>query len=941
MRTKRRSRRRVAVVAVGALVLLNAIVMLAFTRWTTPPAPGTSVAGDVVVPPENEALLPGKADPDEYLDLKQSSASAVTEAQVKQAQAQAAEVAPAANGIAWQQLGPYNIGGRVVDVQADKLAANGVYTAVSGGGIWHSADAGANWTPVWPNDQVQTMGALAQDANGTLWVGTGEANPPGGGLTYFGDGVYKSTDEGAHWENVGLRESASIGRIAIDPSNPDRVFVAAAGHVARSAGQRGLYRTSDGGKSWQLVLAPFNATTGAIDVAVNPVNPQIVYAAMWDHKRNNGARVYGGVGSGLFRSKDGGDTWERLQNVVDPLPAYDTAQTGLKQDASLGRIGVTIAPSDPSRVYVVSGSPYGPDKGFYYSDDGGDSFHVGGRAYQTSSGYQWWFGRLWVDPKDKTHIFNADVNLRTSTNSGQTWQAISAPHADQHGMDWDPHQANRVYLGNDGGMYRSDSNGVNGSWIKATNQPWNQSYHLSVSQQDAQRMTTGLQDNGSLRTWTAAAPSPTDPALTTWNAYGGGDGHWNVIDPTDQSYYYACFQPSPPRHSCAGFHDTATSTQSMTITNNGWPSNQRWTTDTPIAIDPNNNAVIYLGGTVLGRSVNRGGAFTMISPAEDPANPTADVSLPGPVPPDENDLGPFYANEYATISAIAPAKEAGTVPYANTIYVGTDTGRVWRTDDAGAHWTRLTGVPERWVNAIVVDPADAQHVYAAFSGYRQGSDAGNVYETHDGGATWANISQNLPNGPVEMITYDAAHDVLYAATDVGVFDHKDGDVAWYKISAGLPNVPVLDVKLSGDGKYVFAATFGRSVWKLPLFTDAVDGGGTGGSVPATLALTLGPNASFGAFQPGVDREYTATTSANVVSTAGDATLSVADPDKLMNGTFSLAEPLRVELSKATWTAPVANDPVAITFKQHIGQSDPLRTGSYSTTLTFTLSTTNP
>ena len=219
------------------------------------------------------------------------------------------------------------------------------------------------------------------------------------------------------------------------------MFAAAAGHVARSAAQRGLYRTIDGGKSWQLVLAPINDTTGAIDVAINPQNPQIVYAAMWDHKRNNGARVYGGVGSGLFRSKDGGDTWERLQNIVDPLPAYDTAQTGLKQDASLGRIGVTIAPSDPNRIYVVSGSPYGPDKGFYFSDDGGDSFHVGGRAYQTSSGYQWWFGRLWVDPLDKNHIFNADVSLRTSTDGGQTWTAISAPHSDQHGMDWDPHHA--------------------------------------------------------------------------------------------------------------------------------------------------------------------------------------------------------------------------------------------------------------------------------------------------------------------------------------------------------------------------------------------------------------------------------------------------------------------------------------------------------------------
>ena len=941
MRTKKRSKARVTAMALGAIVLVNAIAMLAFTRSTTP-APSKSSIADVVVPPEVESIVAGQADPDEYLDLKQSSASAVTEAQVKQAQAQAADVPVAAGGIGWLQLGPYNVGGRVVDVQADKLDANGVYAAAAGGGVWHSADAGATWAPVWPNDQTQTMGALAQDANGTLLAGTGEANPPGGGLTYFGDGVYKSTDEGKTWHHVGLEDSSSIGRIAIDPSNPDTVFAAASGHVARTVSQRGLYRTVDGGKSWQLVLAPDNATTGAIDVAINPQNPKIVYASMWDHKRNNGARVYGGVGSGLFRSKDGGDTWERLENIVDPLPAYDEAQSGLKQDASLGRIGVTVAPSDPNRVYVVTGTPYGPDKGFYYSDDAGDSFHVGGRAYQSSSGYQWWFGRLWVDPVDKNHIFNADVSLHTSTDGGKTWSNISGPHSDYHAMDWDPHQPGRVYVGNDGGMYRSDGNGVNGTWNRKRNsgekvdQPWNQSYHLAISRQDPTRLATGLQDNGSVRSWTPTDPSPTDPALTNWDDYGGGDGHWNVIDPVDQTYYYECYQPSPPRHSCAGFHDTPTGTQNLTITNNGWPSNQRWTTDTPIVVDPNNDAVIYLGGTVLGRSENRGGAFTMISPADD------EHSLPGPVPADENDLGPFYANEYATITSIAPAKSATAVPYAQTLYVGTDTGRVWKTTDAGATWTRLGGgLPERWVNALIVDPADANHVYAAFSGYREGDEAASVYETHDGGTTWTNISQNLPNGPVEMIEYDPAHDVLFAATDVGVFDHKDGDSSWYKISIGLPNLPVLDVKLSGDGKYLFAATFGRSVWKLPLFTDATDGGGPGGDVPPTLALSVGGPATFGAFTPGEDKDYTTQTTANVISTAGDATLSASGPVHLMNGSFSLASPLALELSKASWTAPVSNDPVTVTFTQHIGANDPLRTGTYTGAVTFTLSTTNP
>ena len=922
-------------VLVGVMSVL-ALLEVATTRSLSPRAGGP--VAQVLVPPERET---GAAmTPDEYLDLKQSSARPVTAAQVERMQAQAAAVPAAANPTAWQLVGPANVGARVTDVQVDRTTPDAVFAAVSGGGIWHSTDRGANWTSIWPDSNVQSMGAFAQAPDGTLWAGTGEANPPGGGLTYFGDGIYRSTDGGASWQNTGLRDSASIGRIAVDPSNSNRVFAAAAGHVARSVPQRGLYRTTDGGQTWKLVLAPPNATTGAIDVAIDPVNPQRVFAALWDHKRNNGARTYGGIGSGLFRSDDGGDTWKRLENVVGPLPSYDVKQTGLTANADLGRIGVAIAPSDPNRIYVVSGTPYGPDKGFFISDDGGDSFRAGGRAY-AASGYQWWFGRIWVDPVNKDHIFNADVSLRTSTDGGTTWSNSSGPHADQHGMDWDPRVPNRVYLGNDGGMYRSDTNGVSGSWQRGVYQPWNQSYHVGVSQQNANRLVTGLQDNGSVRSWTAANPNPTD--LTQFNSYNGGDGHNVLIDPKDQSTYYACFQPSPPNQNCSGFHDTATSTQSWRFPNSGtgapWAAANRpgqppfrWTTDTPIVIDPTDSNVVYIGGQALARSTDQGRTFTLISPTDDA------TSLPGPVPADENDLGPFYANEYATISAIAPTK---TDP--NTIYAGTDTGRMWKTTDLGVTWTELHGTPTRWVNAIKVDPADGNHAYAAFSGYREGDESANVYETKDGGATWANISGNLPNGPVEMIEYDDVHDVLYAATDVGAFDHKDGDAYWYRISGSLPNVPVLDVKLNGPKTELYAATFGRSIWRLPLTTSVStgDGGGPGATVPATLSLTLGPAASFGAFTPGVTKDYAASTTATVISTAGDASLGVSDAGHLMNGAFALPQPLVVELSKAAWTGPVSNDLVNVGFTQHIDSTDALRTGSYSKTLTFTLSTTNP
>src|SRR6266542_5993578 len=307
---------------------------------------------DLSVLPSGEAEeAGGPADPAEYLTLKWGQD--VTPAMVERAKRQAAAI-PQGHGAPWQLVGPSNIGARIVDLVVDPTRADTMYTAVSGGGVWKSEDAGATFQPAWPDSQTQAMGALALGTDGTLWAGTGEANPSGGGITYFGDGVYKSTDGGAHWQHWGLAQSAAIGRIVVDPVDPQRVFVAAAGSISRVAGQRGIYRVTNGGKDWKLVLAPPNDTTGGIDLAIDPSNHNRIFAALWDHKRNNGARVYGGVGSGLFRSGDGGDTWTRLENVTG-VATTDAAGTGLTSDASLGRIGVAIAPGDPNRVYVVSG----------------------------------------------------------------------------------------------------------------------------------------------------------------------------------------------------------------------------------------------------------------------------------------------------------------------------------------------------------------------------------------------------------------------------------------------------------------------------------------------------------------------------------------------------------------------------------------------------------
>jgi hypothetical protein len=834
-----------------ALVVIGTVVVFATTlallggsstaRFSFAPSSGESEA--------EGAKGEGPEAPAVYMARKESSGRQLTTAMFQRAMRQASAM-PVSTGT-WTDMGPTDIGGRITDLVVDTGHPDTIFIAAAGGGIWKSTDRGSTFTTSWPDDSVQAIGALARGSDGTMWAGTGEANPPGGGLTYFGDGVYSSTDNGATWQNRGLSDSGSFGKVVVDPTNPARIFAAAAGTVSTSVSQRGIFRSVDAGATWQLVLAPPNATTGGADIAIDPTNPNKIFASLWDHKRNNGARTYGGVGSGLFLSTDGGDTWTRSENIVGPVSTYDATGTGLHSAASLGRIGVAIAPSDPTRVYVVFGNLTGADKGFYVSNDGGASFTAGGRA-GGNSGFEWWFGRLFVDPLNKDRLFNMDVNLRLSTNGGTTWATSGSVHADQHGMAWDPNVPNRVYLGNDGGIYRSDSNGSNGTWVHATYEPWNQGYHVAVAQDDPLRIAVGLQDNGSNRTWTNASTVVTQPL--DFNSYGGGDGHYVAIDPTNHNFYYQCSQGG----SCGGRADTATSSATL-----GFSSKHgvRWTTDAPLVIDPNNPLVVYVGGEVLDRSLNHGqGGFTQISPG-------GAADLPGPIPADEQDVG-LYANLYGAITAIGLATDPapGSVSpnnYAQTIYVGTDTGKVWKTSDAGGAWTQMTGLPTRWVNGIAVDPTDKNHAAIVFSGYREGDLAANIWETKDGGATWQNISGNLPNAPLDAVVIDKADNALIVSGDLGVFflrqpPNLPPTTTWSRLGTNLPNTSVQDIKLQASSTRLYAMTFGRGVQTIALPGDA--------AAPITTAQLSPPPMNGWYMHPTVTLDATDGTGAGIYKT---------------------------------------------------------------------------
>jgi hypothetical protein len=706
---------------------------------------------------DEEPELCGPLAPGEWKALQDTSGGAgLPERALLAAGAQAARI-PAVGR--WTFEGPANIGGRVTGIAVDPRHADTVFLTAASGGVWKSTDAATTFTSVWPDRFPQATGAIAATPDGTIYVGTGEANPGGGSLTYEGDGVYRSTDGGRTWKNLGLAASSTIGRIAIDPADPRRIFVAATGSLFRPGGDKGVYLSTDGGAHWKRVLAGANEWTGAVDLAIAPDRPSTVYAAMWERQRTPSLRRYGGPGSGIYRSTDGGRTWTRLENVTSLTPG-DT--TGLRPDDSFSRAGVAAAPG--GRVYVRTSTwgAFGDDKGFYVSDDGGDSFATGGR-HRAALG--WWGGEVWVDPADRDHVFVPGQFLRVSTDGGTTWTNDAGTHVDHHAIAWDPNVPGRVYEGNDGGIYRSDANAASGSWVKATNEPWTQFYSVAVSAQDPTRITGGAQDNGSNRTWGGAR----------WNSWNGGDGVANLIDPADQNRVYSCSQFG----NCARSLDGGDTLEDLGVAaadddRFGWFSPLEFATDDP--------AVVYLGGSRLFRSTD-GLTFTPISP-----------DLTGG--PGDDPVYPF-----GTLTSVwARGSE---------IVAGTDDGRVQLSRDLGASWTALLPGGQ-WVTRVKGDPADPRRIYVTLSGYRAGTGDGHVLTSANGGRTWRDITGNLPQAPVNDVIV-GPRGVLVVGTDAGVFAGIAGH--WVRLGT-LPLASVTDVELAAGRLY--AATFGRGVYSMPV-----------------------------------------------------------------------------------------------------------------------------
>lgn len=686
----------------------------------------------------------------------------------------------------WELVGPYNIGGRVNDIEMHSSDTETIYAAAASGGIYKSDDRGKTWNQIFENPYTQSIGdmAIAETDKNTLYVGTGEPNGGQGSITYDGYGVFKSTDAGANWSHVGLENAGGIGRVEVDPTNADRVFVAAMGNLFSPNPQRGVYRTTDGGQNWENVLF-ISDSTGAIDLCINPNNPNIIYAGMWERVRGPYHRTYGGNSSGLYRSTDGGDTWTELTNG---LP------TG-----SMGRPAVDISRSHPDILYVTYSKTNGTFDDVYKTTDGGDTWTDLNTGLGASA-YSWWFSKVQIHPNLPDVVWVEDFRMHKSTDGGLNWNNVGGIHVDQHALYSHPMESNFVIIGNDGGVYLSENGSQTNTFVTVL--PITQFYTCEVNYQDPNQRYGGTQDNGTPRTMTGNGDD--------WGSIYGGDGFIVRVDPTDSRFVYASSQRG-------GFGRSTNGGSNFTGARPSGTNRYNW--KTPYILDPNNPQIMYLGSHKVYKSTNRAQSWTQIS--------------------DDLTNGDAGAWNYATLTALAASSVNG-----NILYAGTDDGNVWVNTDGGATktWTKISdNLPVRWVSSLATDPFDENTAYVAFSGLRYFDYEPHLFRTTDLGATWEDISGNIPDLPVNQITIDPDNQgTFYVATDNGVYVSYDSGTNWEALGNGLPTVPVLDLNLHRPTRTLLAATFGRSQYLIKVKAAS----GTGEIDKPVEGLSAYPNPSM-------------------------------------------------------------------------------------------------
>ena len=665
----------------------------------------------------------------------------------------------------WEFAGPLNIGGRITDIEIPSSQPEVYYVGAASGGIFKTVNGGNDWTPIFDEQEMISIGdiEISKNNNDLIWVGTGEVNAGGGSLVYDGDGTYKSTDGGITWEPKGLPDIGSVGKIVMDPNDDNTVYVGAMGPLFKNSSNRGVYKTTNGGDSWQQVLF-VSDSTGVVDLSIHPTNGNIVYAASWERIRRPNRRQYGGITSGIHRSMDGGTTWTELTNGLPSMASQK------------GRISIDISTSNPKVLYTRYVNAAGNIQGVYKTTDGGDSWTAVNSSQLTDVGFHWWFGGVRVDPTDENTIYNIDFEVQKSTNGGNSWSnSFSIAHVDQHALAFNESVPGQVLLGNDGGLYYSSNGGA--SATKDLKLPITQFYRMYVDAQNENKIYGGAQDNSTSRTQTGG--------LSDWSIIYGGDGFQPLVDPTNTNVIYALYQ-------YGSLGKSTNNGSSFFNATNGISNGDRKNWDTPITFDRNNSQTLYYGANRLYRTTNAAGNWSVISP--DLTN------------------GPHAGNlTFGTITTICVSPLDSQV-----IFVGTDDGKASVSQNGGTTWTDISnGLPDRWFTKILAARDNPSTVYLTTSGYRFGENIGHVFKSIDFGATWMDISTSLPDIPVNDIEQDKFGN-LFIATDVGVLASNNEGLSWVALGENLPSVVVPDLFIHEDSEYLYAATFGRSMYKIDI-----------------------------------------------------------------------------------------------------------------------------
>jgi photosystem II stability/assembly factor-like uncharacterized protein len=683
-----------------------------------------------------------------------------------------------------RSIGPAVMGGRVAAIDGTADSPSTIYIGAAGGGVWKSTDNGTSFKSVF-DENTQSIGAIAIDkANPqTVWVGTGESWVRNS--VSVGTGVYKTTDGGATWTNAGLGDSEHIARIAVDPKKSDTVFVCATGHAWNANEERGLFRTTDGGKTWKKVLY-VDANTGCSDVSVDPQDSTILYAGMWDFRRQPDFFRSGGPGSGLYRSRDGGDTWQRL---TQGLPA-----------GQLGRIAVAVAPSRPSTVYALVEAK---KTALFRSDDLGehwretnDSFNVQVRPF--------YFANVVVDPKDHNRVYKPGYMLTFSDDGGKTFSGSimsgSSVHPDHHALWINPRDPNMMLCGTDGGVYQSFDRAQRWRYLNVL--PVSQFYHVTYDMAVPYNVYGGLQDNG---TWMAPSQAPGGISNHLWRPIGGGDGFAVVADHNDDDYVYVESQGGR----IVRFKRSTGETKEVYPFAKQDESKLRFNWNTPIYASPTQKGTIYLGAQYLMRSKDRGESWERISPDLT----TNDQSRQKQLESGGLSIDNSSAENYTTIITISES-----VKNPEVVWVGTDDGNLQVTRDGGKSWTNVAanakGLPARtWVSRVETSHFDDHTAYVTFDGHRTGDMKTYVYRTRDDGKTFEALSAADVKGYAQVIREDLVNpELLFLGTEMGLYISVDAGRNWAQFKENFPPVPVYDVQIHQRDGDAIIATHGRGLY---------------------------------------------------------------------------------------------------------------------------------